>query len=64
MMNRKIKSIMVLKGIKQSDIAAQNGVTQGAISLVINGQLLSPHLREAIAKALDTDYEELWGKSE
>ncbi len=58
-----IKSHMILKGIKQSDIAAQLGIRRSSVSGAVNGQRPSRRIQKAIAKALNEDYDKVWGKS-
>jgi transcriptional regulator with XRE-family HTH domain len=58
-----IKSLMILKGIKQSSIAAQLGVLRSTVSGAVNGQRPSKRIQKAIAKALNESYKKLWGKA-
>lgn len=62
-MNRKIKSLMVLKGITQTNIAAQLGVSRSTVACVVNGHGKSRRIQQAIADALGEKYERLWGRS-
>lgn len=62
-MNRKIKALLIEKGIKQKEIAAELGVTPGLVSGVINGHSESRPLKTHIAKMLGRKYESLWGKA-
>ena len=59
-MNRKVKSIMMLKGITSKAIAKKAGVSETWISLVINGRGTSARIRKAIADAVDMKVEDLW----
>lgn len=59
-MNRKVKSLMVLKGIKMVDIARQIGVSRVTVSIVITGKGKSRRIQQAIAVALGEKYERLW----
>lgn len=59
-MNREVKSLMVLRGVKQIDICRKLEVTPGAISMVVSGKRGSPRLRQAIASALGKRVEDLW----
>ena len=59
-MNRKVKSLMVLKGITSVSIARKTGVTTTWMSLVLNGHKKSRRIQKAIADALGKKYTELW----
>lgn len=59
-MNRKVKSLMMLKGLRSKDIAKDLGVTETWVSLVLNGRRRSPRVRQAFADALGMNVEELW----
>lgn len=58
-----IKSLMILKGIKQRHVAKKLGVQQPAISGAISGDRPSRRIQHALAEELGTDYETLWGKA-
>lgn len=58
-----IKSLLVLNGIKQSEIAKQLGIKRGTVSGAVSGQRPSRRIQAAIAKALNKKYEILWGKA-
>lgn len=62
-MNRKVKSLMVLKGIKSIDIARQLGVSRVTVSIVLTGKGKSQRIQKAIADALCMQYEKLWSNS-
>jgi transcriptional regulator with XRE-family HTH domain len=62
-MNRKIKALLIERGIKQKDIAAELGVLLSTVSGVINGHHSSHRIKEHIAKKLHKPYEKLWGKA-
>lgn len=47
-----IKAALVLKQIKQSDIAKRLGVTRQTVNAVIAGRNKSKRVRRAIAKAI------------
>ena len=57
---RKVKSLMVLHGIKQLAIAKKCGVTQAAVAWVVMGRNKSKRIRAAIAEAVGKRVEELW----
>lgn len=59
-MNRKIKSLMALKGIKGVDIAARLGVSRVTVSIVITGKGKSKRIQQAIADILGVSYGKLW----
>lgn len=61
-MNRKIKALMVLKGITQTDIAKHLGVSRCTVTCVVNGHGRSRRIQQAIADALGEKYEVLWGQ--
>lgn len=63
MVPNKIKSLLIEKDIKQATIAAELGVTRGAVSGVINGHSVSKRIRKCIAKYLCLQYREVWPKS-
>ena len=50
-----IKASLILKGIKITDIARELGVTQGAVSRVIAGNLRSKRIQERIAELLNEE---------
>lgn len=59
-MNRKIKSLMVLKNITVTEIALKAGVSRTWVSLVIHKNKPSKRVRKAIADALGMKVEDLW----
>lgn len=62
-MCRKVKVLMLLKGISQTDIANQIGVKRCTVSGAVNGLRKSRRVQRAIATALGEDYESLWGEA-
>ncbi len=48
----KIKIALILKGIKQKDIAKELGITPAAVSMLINGKRKSKRFEEWIKKNL------------
>ena len=52
-MNRKVKSLMVLKGIKSIDIARKLGVSHITVSIILTGKGKSRRIQKAIADALE-----------
>lgn len=63
-MNRKVKALMVLKGVKNLDIAREMHVSKTWVSLVLCGHKRSDRIRKAIADAVGMDVEEVWGENE
>ncbi len=59
-MNRKIKALMVLKGLQNKRIARDLRVTPTWVSLVVCGHRRSDRVRGAIASALGMSVAELW----
>lgn len=65
-MNRKIKSMMVEKGVKQVDIARALGITRGTVSGAISGYHRSDPVMNKLAELLKTDIDKLdrlWSKA-
>ncbi len=58
--NKKIKSLLVANGIKQTDIAKRIGVKRCTVSLVLNNHSESKRVKQAIADALGKNVELLW----
>jgi DNA-binding XRE family transcriptional regulator len=56
----RVKSLMVLKGVKQVDICRKLHVTPQTVSLIVSGKKKSARIRAAIAKALGVKVEDLW----
>lgn len=57
---QRIRSLMILKGVKCIDIAKQTEVSRTWVSLVLNGHKNSIRIRKAIADALGMKVEDLW----
>jgi transcriptional regulator with XRE-family HTH domain len=65
-MNRKLKAMLIEKGIKQIDIAREMGVTKGTISGAIGGHHNSRAVKMKVAELLKVDIEKierLWSKA-
>lgn len=62
-MNRKLKSLLVRKGIKQKEIADALGINRCVVSNVIAGRSQSRPVKRKIAEMLNADYHKLWGKA-
>jgi predicted transcriptional regulator len=58
-MNRKVRALMVEKGIKQKEIADELGVYAPAVSGALNGHWKSQPVREAIARRLGLTMKQL-----
>ncbi len=59
---REIKSLMVLRGIKNVDIAKRLGVSPTWVSLVLCGHETSGRVRIAIAEAIGKQVCDIWPK--
>jgi lambda repressor-like predicted transcriptional regulator len=59
-MNRKVKSLMVLKGITGVDIARKLGISPNTVYVVMGGYGKSRPIHQAIADALGMKVEQLW----
>jgi transcriptional regulator with XRE-family HTH domain len=57
---RKIRALMALTGIRQSDICRLLHVRPASVSMIISGKKTSARIRAAIAQALGVTVEELW----
>ena len=62
-MNRKVKALLVERGIKQKDIAEELGVLLSTVSGVLNGHHSSARIRAYITKRLGKSCERLWDKA-
>lgn len=62
-MNRKVKALLVRRGIKQTDIARTLGLTPGTVSGTINGLRESRRVKEYIAQLLKQDFNKLWSNA-
>lgn len=58
-----IKSLMVKKHVKGSEIAASERVSRSCVSQVVNRKIRSRRIQMAIANALDLPFERIWGKA-
>jgi lambda repressor-like predicted transcriptional regulator len=56
----KIKSLLVLKGIKSVDISRAAKCSTGAVSMTISGQRASLSVRRVIARKLKMPIAVLW----
>jgi lambda repressor-like predicted transcriptional regulator len=56
---KQIKAQMILKGIKQADIATQANKSSSAVSQVVNKKMQSRWIAGFIAKALGVTIEEI-----
>lgn len=59
-MNRKIKSLMALRGFTNRKLAHEIGVSETWLSLVIHGHRKSERVRHELAKRLGVKASELW----
>jgi len=60
---KKIKVLLILKGLKVTELAREIGVHQTAISHTIHGRLKSRRIQEFLAQKLGVPYRELWGEN-
>jgi transcriptional regulator len=51
----KIKAALILKGLKQKDIARELGITPAAVSMLIHGKRKSKRFEEWVKKHLGVD---------
>jgi transcriptional regulator with XRE-family HTH domain len=63
MTKRKIRALLVEKGITLSEIAKEQQVSVAAVSLTASGQCVSIKLRNAIAAKLGTTADKLWSRA-
>lgn len=62
-MNRKLKSLLIEKGVKQATIARIAGVTRSTVSGVLGGHAQSKRVKAVAAELLDISVdmlENLW----
>jgi lambda repressor-like predicted transcriptional regulator len=57
---QEIRAALMLRGVKQKDIAKEVGVDASMISLVIKCERVSRRVRKAIAQALGREVVEIW----
>lgn len=55
-----IKARLLLASHNQSTVATRAGVTQSAVSRVISGELVSPHIAGIIAKVIGSRPADIW----
>ena len=60
---RYIKSLLVLNGITQTELARELGTTRENVTNVLRGSCTSRRVKEHIAKRLGKDFDKLWGKA-
>jgi len=61
---RKIRSTMMLHGVTNQQIAAQENVTESYVTFVITGRRVGRRIRRAIAQACGVAVSELWPDDE
>jgi len=61
---RKIRSTMMLHGVTNQQIAAQERVTENYVTFVITGRRVGYRIRRAIAAACGVAVTELWPDEE
>jgi lambda repressor-like predicted transcriptional regulator len=55
-----VRALLVMRGIKQTELAIRCGVGRAELNKVVNGVRKTTHIRQAIAKELGLTIEELW----
>ena len=55
-----IKKLLIMRDIKQADIARAAGLTKGTVSAVVNRKRKSTRVRWLVADALGMKFEILW----
>ncbi len=60
---RKIRGLLMMKGMSVTDIAETMGVSLTFVSLVINEKKKSRRIQEFIAQLLGLSYAQLWKKN-
>lgn len=58
--HRKIRATMMLNGVTQTKIAAQEGVTESYVTFVVTGRRVGHRIRRAIAAACGVPVTDLW----
>jgi predicted transcriptional regulator len=61
MKTRKIKALLIERGIKQVTIAKDLGVSTSTVSKVVAGDARSRRVEEAVAALIGHSREALWG---
>lgn len=61
---RKIRSTMMLNGVTNQQIAAQENVTESYVTFVITGRRVGRRIRRAIASACGVSVTYLWPDDE
>lgn len=59
---KRIKKILIDKGLTIRSLAKKTGYSSSHISVVVHGHFKAPKARQAISKALGVDHDKLWGK--
>ena len=57
---KEILAALILKGVKQTEIANKAKVARSLVSQVIHGRCKSRRIQEEIAKVIDKDVDEVW----
>lgn len=60
MKTREILAALMVRGVRQTEIAKRLGVSKGMISHVIHGRKKSYRIQYYIAKLLDEEIDEIW----
>ena len=59
-----IKAELIMKNVKQTEIARSLGITSASVNEVITGRRKNPRIREAIAAAINKPVSEIWPEAE
>lgn len=57
-----VKSLLVMRGIRQKDIALKYGIAPSDLNRVIHGFAKTLHIRQKIATELGMTFGEVWGE--
>jgi len=61
MIPRKRKAILVERGITQTSIARELGITLSVVSRVVSGTATSRRVQEAVCSRLELPFGDVWG---
>lgn len=61
MAERKIRSILALRGMSVADLAREIGISRQAAHYIVVGKTVRPTSRLAVASVLGVRVEDLWG---
>lgn len=61
---RTIRSLVVAAGLTNREIARRHSLNEHAVSDVIAGRRVTPHIRRAIAVELGKPFSDVWGDAD